>query len=261
MKPSDKAERGPLKLQFSHIITDIFSGAIMKIRLLFMIILTFLIIPGLFAFDIDNTTLHIHLAGLSNARAPEIVEDWLVLSVKGQYRYVGAAFSHENWSKTHAFEKNREGVWVLAIPLPYGDASHATYRLILDGLWVADPSNPERVLDRTSGVSLSVLHFPGRSRTVLGVWDPAGPDGAVFWFKGMPGERVSVAGNFNAWDPFIHELEEIAPGEYMLKLNLPVGEYYYVFVYRNEFIPDPLNSQMLYSRDGRYVSWLKISGK
>jgi hypothetical protein len=70
---------------------------------------------------------------------------------------------------------------------------------------------------------------------------------------------VTVAGSFNAWDPFIHELYEIAPGVYELSLQLPPGEYHYVFVYRGNRVPDPLNRQLLYGADGRPVSGLSIT--
>lgn len=214
------------------------------------------------AFDVQSLALHLHISGLSDAQPPLIVDDHLVLSVKGPYRYVGAAFAHEQWKEIHSFERNRYGIWVLAVPLPYGDAMNTVYRLVLDGLWAADPSNPERVRDPDTGATVSAVHFPARSRTVLGVWNPAKAGGAVFWFQGESGQRVCVAGSFNAWDPFIHEMTEVAPGSYRLELDLPPGEYYYVFVYRGESIPDPINSRLLYGRDGRPVSALTVaSGK
>lgn len=211
------------------------------------------------AFDVQSLSLHLHISGLTEAQAPAIVDEHLVLSVKGTYRFVGAAFAHEQWKEVHAFERNRYGVWVLAVPLPYGDQMNTAYRLVLDGLWAADPSNPDRLRDPSTGATVSVLLLPARSRMVLGVWDPATPTGAVFFFRGESGQRVSVAGSFNGWDPFIHELIEVAPGEYRLELNLAPGEYYYVFMYRGERIPDPINGRLLYGRDGRPVSALTVA--
>ncbi len=211
------------------------------------------------AFDVNSLQLHLHLAALTSAEPPAIVEEHLVLSVQGDYRFVGAAFSFEDWRTVHAFERNRSGVWVLAIPLPYGDPMTCAYRLQLDGLWVSDPSNPERARDAATGALVSVLRFPGRPRTVLGVWDPVDGRTATFWFEGEPGQRVTVAGSFNGWDPFIHELQEVAPGKYRLDLELGPGEHYYVFMYRGERVPDPLNGRLLYGRDGRVVSAITVS--
>lgn len=212
-----------------------------------------------YGFEVLSIGLHLHISGLKEARPPEVLEGYLVLSAKGAYRFVGAAFSHEDWRTVHAYEKNLNGVFVLAIPVPYGKGMTTQYRLVVDGLWMADPINPQRIRDPATGAALSYMELPGKPRTVLGIWDPAGEGFATFHFTGDPGQRVTVAGSFNAWDPFIHELYEISPGVYELDLQLPPGQYHYVFVYRGHRVPDPLNRQLLYSADGRPVSGLSIT--
>ncbi|MBN2875512.1 MAG: hypothetical protein JXM71_10500 [Spirochaetales bacterium] len=181
------------------------------------------------------------------------------MSVAGAYRFVGAAFSYEGWGTVHSFEVNRYGVFILAVPVPYGDATMVRYRLVLDGLWAADPSNPEYERDQATGASMSLAHLPVRPRTVLGVWDPVDDEGVSFYFQADPGQRVTVAGSFNGWDPFIHELEETEPGSYWLKLSLSPGDYYYVFFYKGERIADPLNRRLLYGADGKPVSAITIA--
>ncbi len=216
-------------------------------------------IRGAYAFDVTSVNLHLYLSGLKEARAPVVMEGHLVLSAAGPYRFVGAAFSYEQWRSVHAFEINRNGVFVLAVPLPYGEAAAVRYRFVLDGLWAADPSNPVVERDSATGAAMSLALLPDRPRTVLGIWDPAGEGGASFYFEGEPGQRITVAGSFNGWDPFIHELEERSPGRYELWLTLPPGDYYYVFVYRGERISDPLNRKLLYGKDGRPVSAITIA--
>ncbi|TFG83765.1 MAG: hypothetical protein E4H20_04790 [Spirochaetales bacterium] len=233
----------------------------MRNRLIPVLTLAFmtLAVPGANAFDVSSLALHLHLSGMKEASPPRIVDDYLVLSASGPYRFVGAAFSHEDWRSIHSFERNRYGVFVLAVPVPYGSALTIGYRLVLDGVWAADPVNPRRVRDEQTGASLSLAEFPERPRTVLGVWDPAGNGGATFFFQGESGQRVSVAGTFNAWDPFIHEMLETTPGYYKLSLDLPPGDYYYVFIYRGERVPDPLNRRLLYGSDGRAVSAITVT--
>ncbi|HOX31745.1 MAG TPA: glycogen-binding domain-containing protein, partial [Spirochaetales bacterium] len=89
-----------------------------------------------------------------------------------------------------------------------------------------------------------------------------GPDGrtARFLFRGEPGELVTVCGDFDNWDPFIHELAETSPGTYELALPLPPGIHHYAFVYRGEYLPDPLNPEKALSGDGRLVSVLVSGG-
>jgi len=214
---------------------------------------------GVYAFDVVSLPLHLYLSGIDQVKAPTIVEHHLVLSAAGPYRYVGAAFSNEDWRQIHPFEINTNGIFVLALPIPYGDEIVVRYRLVLDGMWSSDPSNPDRERDRATGSIMSIVHFPGRPRTMLGVWEPAGEDGASFYFKGEPGRIVTVAGSFNGWDPFIHELEETSPGNYQLHLKLDPGEYQYVFIYRGSRVADPLNQRLVYGRDGQPVSVLRIN--
>jgi len=236
-------------------------GASMRISIRVGIAVTFLCaaIQGIGAFDVSSLPLHLYLSGLDKATAPVIVEQHLVLSVSGPYRYVGAAFSNEDWRGIHPFEINANGIFVLALPVPYGEAAVVRYRLVLDGLWSADPSNADQERDRVSGSLMSLVRFPERPGTVLGVWEPAREDGASFYFKGEPGRIVTVAGSFNNWDPFIHELEETSPGHYQLFLKLAPGEYQYVFMYRGSRVADPLNQRQVYGRDGQPYSVLKIN--
>jgi hypothetical protein len=211
------------------------------------------------AFDVTSLPLHLYLSGIDKAKAPVIVEQHLVLSVSGPYRYVGAVFSNEDWQGIHPFEINAHGIFVLALPLPYGEDAVVRYRLVIDGMWSADPSNPDRERDKATGSIMSLIRYPARARTVLGVWEPAGEDGASFFFKGEPGRIVTVAGSFNGWDPFIHELEETSPGNYQLHLKLDPGEDQYGFIYRGSKVADPLNQRLVYGRDGQPVSVLKIN--
>jgi hypothetical protein len=233
----------------------------MKLRIVMAMasVLWLSVIQAAYSFEVSSIGLHLHITGLKEARPPEVVEGHLVLSAKGPYRFVGAAFSHEDWRTVHSYQKNLNGVFVLAVPLPYGEGLTTRYRLVVDGLWMADPVNSRRVRDPATGAALSYMELPGRSRTVLGIWDPAGEGSANFHFAGDPGQRVTVAGSFNAWDPFIHELLEVSPGIYELSLQIPPGEYHYVFIYRGQRVPDPLNRQLLYGADGRPVSGLSIA--
>ena len=83
---------------------------------------------------------------------------------------------------------------------------------------------------------------------------------ARFVFQARPGEIVSVCGDFDNWDPFIHEMPETSPGTYELALPLPRGTHRYAFVYRGEFLADPLNPTKAVDAEGRLVSVLDAGG-
>lgn len=217
---------------------------------------------GLSAFEVDDLSLHVTLSGLDRARAPFARGSWLVLSAEGAHRYVGAAFEHEGFARVHAFEKNAFGIFVLAYPIPLERAEPLAYRLVVDGAWVADPANPRRASAARTGLGLSVAEVPYLSAERPGLYSLVAEDGrtARFLWKGPPGERVTVAGDFNGWDPFLHELRETRPGVYELELALLPGTHYYCFVNRGEYRPDPLNYAKASSPEGRVVSVLVMGG-
>jgi len=210
---------------------------------------------------VDSVPLHLKLAGMTAAEAPQVIEDRLVLSVAGPYRFVGAAFAHEGFAVIHPFDRNTQGVFVLAYPIPLKMNASLVYRLIIDGVWTFDPSNPHSTTDPSTGAALSIADIPYRSDLHLGLYKILEPDGhtAHFTFQGAPGEVVTVCGDFDDWDPFIHEMKETRPGLYELELPLTAGVHFYGFVYRGDVVPDPLNGVKASNRDGKVVSVLVVS--
>jgi len=212
--------------------------------------------------EVESLPLHLHLAGLKRAAPPAAFEDRMVFSVEGPYRFVGAAFEHEGFALIHPFARNKQGVFVLAYPIPLKRREPLVYRLVADGAWMSDGLNPRRAYQAAGGLELSVVEVPYLSDLHLGLYAILGPDGrtARFLFRGAPGELVTVCGDFDNWDPFIHELAETSPGTYELALPLPPGIHHYAFVYRGEYLPDPLNPEKALSGDGRLVSVLVSGG-
>jgi hypothetical protein len=212
------------------------------------------------AVTIESLSLHLFIKGLSHPVPPKIEDGWLVLTVGGVHRFVGAAFEHEGFAKIHPFERNERGVFVLAYQIPLEFESPLAYRLVVDGAWIADPWNSSTATLADSGLAVSLVEVPRISSERPGVYRVLGKDGrtAHFLFKGAPGEIVSVAGSFNNWDPFTHLLEETSPGVYELILPLPPGLNLYTYVYRGESIPDPLNVEKASDRYDRVVSVLRV---
>lgn len=210
---------------------------------------------------IENLTLHLALAGMKSAEPPRVVEGELVLSAAGPYFSVAAAFAHEGFAVLHRYERNRQGVFVLAYPVPLKwDKGKLEYRVIIDGVWTLDPADPEIETDPMTDLEVSVAAVPYLSDLRLGLYKILAEDGhtARFIFRGAAGESVAVCGDFNNWDPFIHAMEETSPGVYQLELPLSKGKHYYDFVYRGEELPDPLNPDKAATREGKQVSVLVV---
>jgi hypothetical protein len=218
-----------------------------------------------------------HLLSLPGPGAPEIYEDAVIFTASSSLRRVGVSFAHEGFGTVHWFRKLVVSQDPLGAPIPPGkkrpdpyrdsgilffvyqlpgDIKELEYRLVIDGLWTADPANPIIRRDSLSGVIYSALPLPDIGQDPSPLKGP--PESLSFTFKGPPGETVTVAGNFNGWDPFMYELTENPSGIYSLNLPLPPGTYQYVFFHRGERYLDPYNFNRVYTRDGKPVSQIVI---
>ena len=215
------------------------------------------------------------LLSLPGPGAPEIFDNLVIFTASSGLRRVGVAFADEGFSQVHWFRQlmvrrdtagnpanerdpgqyKDSGIIFYVHQIPEG-AAQIEYRLIINGLWTPDPANPNTRWDSASGLSLSCLSIPPRDAVHHPLKGP--PGGLSFLFNGPPGETVTVAGNFNGWDPFMYELKEGPPGYYSINIPLPPGKYQYVFFHRGQRYLDPYNSNRIYSKDGSAASEIII---
>jgi hypothetical protein len=205
------------------------------------------------------TALDVAIQTIRTMQAPSLVGDTLILSYRSRVpvRFVGARFEHERWAVLHAYAVNDHGVLVLDYPLP-GNATQAgcrlRYRIVVDGVWMADPSNPVREID-DRGVEVSVYEV--ESEVMRFVANPDVKAGrATFVYRGKPGTRVSLVGDFNAWDPFApgYLMSEIRPGEFTATVEVRAGRHYYAYFAEGRKVLDEANSDTGIDPDGRRVS-------
>lgn len=212
------------------------------------------------AFEVKDINLHLKITGMTQAGPPEVWRDNLILSCEPSHkaRFVGAAFSTDDYQTVYSYQKNEHEVYFLILPLP--NAEIVDYRVVIDGIWLEDAENVNRVRDR-NGLYLSRLIFPPEQR--VRQLSPVLKDerGTVeFYIQTSPGKRVYLAGDFNRWDPYMTALKEKEPGLYSAELSIKPGRYAYYFLVDGEPIPDPLNFQKNQSSTGEDVSILFIPG-
>jgi hypothetical protein len=231
-----------------------------------------LIIGNTGALDTESYQLIDHLLGLTTPGRPEILDEGVLFTAPSTYRTVGIAFAHEGFAKIYRFEKlmkvrqdpeaadpkkgdadlyQDSGILFYAYPLPR-DRRELEYRLIIDGLWTVDPFNPLRRMDEHSGIYRSVVFLPETKRIPDALDNPPGT--LRISYQAPSGGLVTVAGDFNGWDPFMYELRETAPGFYSLVLPLPPGTYHYLIYHQGQSFPDPNNPNKVYNRSGLAVS-------
>ena len=203
----------------------------------------------------EHVTVQLHFAITEAVEAapPEVIDDHLVLTYKGNrhYRFVGAAFRHEDFKVIHPFYVNSNGVYILTYPLEEG-FSNLEYRLVVDGLWMTDPLNQMQTID-PSGISLSSFMIPEKEGP------PESPrvdgESVVFRYFGARGQRVYLFGEFNNWDPYMYMMKEKpGTGEYTCKLRLSSGTYRYKYIVDGTSMPDPLNDAKILDAFGETAS-------
>ncbi|QHL86183.1 hypothetical protein GU926_01455 [Nibribacter ruber] len=146
--------------------------------------------------------------------------------------------SFNNWKEHELFMRKTATGWEL--PYTLGPGNHE-YKFIVDGQWMADPKNLP----------------PGHARdgNSLLVFQP----NYTFVFKNRPqAKRVSVAGDFNNWNPEGNPMRKVG-NDWQLPVFLPMGKNRYKFIVDGEWILDPANplwEQNEY-RTGNSILWLE----
>ena len=215
-----------------------------------------------FSQSVESVDMHLKIQMQKSGGPPEIIVGRVFFSYsdKAPVRRVGIAFQHENFNKIHPFIRNEHNVFVLNYSPP-AEIDRLVYRLVVDGLWITDPNNPNRIT-LPGDVSASVFDVPEKPEKQNQLVTDTRDGQVTFRFSDKYAGRVAVAGSFNHWDPFMYRLQpESSRGEhYSLSLDLPRGTHYYYFVVDGRRVPDPHNPQMKKTRDGTYVSVLRVGG-
>ena len=213
-----------------------------------------------FSQTFESIDMHLKLQMQESGQAPEYMQGQVLFSYSERQpvRRVGVAFQHEDFRRVHPFMRNEHNTFVLNYTPPE-DAERLVYRLVVDGLWRADPENPHRVTLQ-GNVSASALNLPTKVQKKQPSGTEAQQGKVTFRLAAEQADRVAVAGSFNQWDPFMHTLRPSSPQDthYSLSLDLPRGTHYYYFVVDGRRMPDPLNPRMLRTQEGSYVSVLRV---
>ena len=210
----------------------------------------------------EHVTVQLHFAITEAFKAapPAVIDDHLVLTYKGSrnYRFVGAAFKHEDFKIIHPFFVNSNGVYILTYPLEEG-TSNLEYRLVVDGLWMTDPENRNINTD-PDGIRLSSFMVPQKEGPPE---SPRITDSQItFQYFGAVGQKVYIYGDFNTWDPYMYRMtENPGTGAYSRSLRLSPGTYRYRYIVDGTSLPDPLNDEKILDIFGKTASVFAVPYK
>lgn len=211
----------------------------------------------------QNFELDLLLHEIEKPAKPIITEKYIIFTADPKYRFVGIAFDFENYQTVHPFQiltnTDDEGIVTKKHMFYCYERQHKfttlKYRLVIDGLWTADPLNPDKEYDEESNLYFSKVEDPGSIYIYTAKTEQ---DTVRFIYNGKTGQKIHLTGTFSNWDPWIYELNETKPGFYELELPLPKGKYYYSYMDGLTPILDNTNSQKIYTVDGRIANVIEV---
>lgn len=159
-----------------------------------------------------------------------------------------------NWSAVATpLSKGSNGTWATTLPLPAG---RHQYKFIVDGKWMPDPVNTERVDDLHGGKNsvivvgppMQPVNLPPSTNSPTNDLNPYGSTSHItgsyqvqFTFASPDARNVSVAGDFNGWSATATPMHGRPDGGWSATMPLPAGRYQYKIVVDGKSIPDPQN--------------------
>jgi hypothetical protein len=212
---------------------------------------------------VDTYDRDVIISEINSLGAPYVRGDYIVFTARADRRHVGAAFDFEGFRVIHTYEridtrdidgKVISSLYFLVMKIP-DNTDTLAYRVITDGLWSADPLNPDGIWDADSSSTLSIVRV---RRDPLPVTREIQKGLVRFVFRGRRGQKIQLSGTFTNWDPFIYEMRETSPGLYECDVRLLPGAHYYNFYTGLTPVVDAENPARAYTPDGRIVSMIQV---
>ena len=200
---------------------------------------------------------------MKGVKEPYLYGDYIVFTAPHSSRYVGIAFDFEGYKQIHAYNLHKsydyEGEvtasWFFYVLEKPKDVESISYRLVIDGLWTTDPTNPQVIYDNKTNLLISHINLPPIE--VLNT--EIVPQGYTRFVCFAPtGQKIRIGGTFTNWDSWIYEMVEVQRGKYQLDLPLPPGTYYYNYYRGITSFIDETNPVKGYTADGRIASRIEV---
>lgn len=226
-------------------------GKLQRFSILTLITLFFCYPP---LYGINNLMMDITVGNIKKGGPPKLIGHDIIFTFSSskQVRFVGSRFKHENYEILHTYVRNRNGVFILIYPVP-DNIKELTYRIVEDGIWMADPFNPN-IKYNDDGTAFSFYKLNNLPKTAIINPKIEKNRTAIFSIRTAAGHIITITGDFNNWDPFLDKLTEQVPGLYSITLKLLPGRHYYYFLIDGKKLIDPYNTDIREDYEGYAVS-------
>lgn len=143
--------------------------------------------------------------------------------------------SFNKWNE-QIFKMNKtEDCWSLTLRIRPGEYQ---YKFIIDGKWIEDPVNSNKVLNEFNGYN-SVVDVRAQASFIL--------DGY------LDAQKVILSGSFNDWSESDYLMTKTSKG-WVYKTMLPGGKHHYKYIVDDTWILDPHNPVKEYDGKGNINS-------
>ncbi|MGL4676281.1 MAG: hypothetical protein ACRCWI_01270 [Brevinema sp.] len=185
-------------------------------------------------------------------QSPLVLSNMILFFYRGSAKSVQLAGDFNNWQAL-SMEESRSNLWVLSLKTRIPQGKYR-YRLKVDGFWITDPMNPDFEYDqgrqKLSLLSLNNDFIPNKK---FPLW--VSNNTYLFQHYNTNANIVTIAGDFNNWNPFSHQLQYKGAGIFEIELKLdPKKIYLYSFVQDGIWVADPNNKKQFLNDLQRLVS-------
>ena len=217
-------------------------------------------------------------AAWAGAAHPEKGDDGIVFTYTAPDAgavYLAADFN--GWNATaEPLTRGPGDVWRVTVALEPGTYE---YKFVVDGAWMDDPDNPEKVEDPFGGANSKLTVLAGgevarKGGTAAPAPAPASgkkgqhkvgapraeKDGILFTYKDSQAGSVFLAGTFNGWSATDTPLQQGQKGVWWVIKPLDAGEHEYKFVVDGNWFQDPENPDIKSDPFGGSNSVINIDG-
>ncbi|OHD63152.1 MAG: hypothetical protein A2176_11435 [Spirochaetes bacterium RBG_13_51_14] len=185
-----------------------------------------------------------------------IVSDGILFTYKNRgARSVRISGNFIDW-KPARMDRSDNGVWYYFMPAV--ERKHdVAYKYMVDGIWIMDPLNPERIDDRM-GSYLSVVEPAVKSEDRHVTWRIFSGNTVEFRIYQPDASFVSIVGDFNHWNPENDLLSKGLDGIWRLRKKLFPGRYRYKYIIDGDWVPDTYNPLSGSDSTGEVCSVIEI---
>lgn len=167
--------------------------------------------------------------------------------------YISGNFS--GW-KPMKMMRSDNGIWYYFMNADAGNKS-ITYKFLVDGYWIMDPQNTDRI-DDGMGSYVSVADTFIKTEGTQVTYRIIEKNRVEFRIYRPRAEFVSIVGDFNYWNPENDLLTKGKDGIWRLHKKLYPGIYRYKYIIDGEWVPDLYNGKSGSDNTGEICSIIEI---